>query len=525
MFDLLLRHGRVVDGTGGAPFVADIAISDRRIVSVGRITDSDARKSVDVSGRLVCPGFIDVHSHSDLTLLSNPLAHSKVHQGVTTELVGNCGLGVTGLPISADVSGVRDAVNYLDVDPGVEWSWSDQDSYFSALESAGPSVNVATLVGHVPLRAGEVGFENREATAAELAAMKERLTRCLDAGAFGLSTGLAYAPACFATRDELTELARVVAGRDKLFAWHLSDYGDQLMQAASQAIEIGRQTGCRTQISHLVSVGRRNWGTVTGVLELVDQANAHGADVAADVYPYTAGNTMLSQLLPPWAREGAEADVCRRLEDEGVRLRILDGWADRSTAWSELVISAAPGEEQLVGASVETIASSRRVDGGVAALDLLHQLGNSVIVTAFGRCDDDVRSVYQHARTLVGSDGLALDPDGPTGRGAPHPRSYGCYPRLFAKYVSPDLPVERIVEMSTGAVARRLGIDDRGVLAEGKLADVVVIDPEKVKDKATYTDPHRYPDGIDLVIVNGCVVIEGGAHTGSRCGRVLRSVL
>lgn len=521
MLELLLQGGTVIDGTGRAAFAADVGVAKGRIVAVGALGDVETARTIDVEGRLVCPGFIDLHGHSDLTLLSNPLAHSKVRQGVTTELVGNCGLSVTGLSAGADVEAVRRAVNYLDVDAAVAWTWKDQRSYFETLDAARTSINVAALVGHVALRGGAVGFFDRPASAVELEVMRGQLADCLDAGAVGLSTGLAYAPACFASTEELTELARVVADRGKLFAWHLRDYGDHLADSASQAIDIARATGCRTQISHLVAVGRRNWGAVAQVLELVDEANSHGADVAVDVYPYIAGNTMLSQLLPDWARQGDEATMRSRLADAEARRRIREAWSSRTTVWSDFVIGAAPGHDGLVGSSVEAIAREHGVDGAEAALDLLEWMGNSVIMTAFGRSDDDVRTVYAHAASIVGSDGLALDRDGPTGRGVPHPRSYGTYPRLFARYAD-GLSFEQIVHKSSGAVATRLGLDDRGVLAAGRCADLVVVDPDRVEDTATYADPHRYPNGIDLVVVNGAIVVENRSHTGAQPGHVLR---
>lgn len=522
MTDLLLIGGIVVDGTGALARRADVAVTNGRIAAVGDLAGSTAARTIDVAGRLVCPGFIDPHCHSDLTLLSNVLAQSAVRQGATTQIVGNCGLGVTGFASPEDTSAVRAAVRYLDVDPDLSWTWTDQASYFRTLDEASVSINVGALVGHVPVRIGAVGLDDREASTAEMAQMRSVLAECLDAGALGFSTGLGYAPACYASNDELAELARVVADRDKIFAWHLRDYGDDLIASANQAIEIAEATGCRTQISHLVAVGSQNWGSVDRVLDRVEEACRRGADVGVDVYPYTAGNTMLSQLLPEWAQEGGEDEMRSRAGTGATRQRVKEHWVNHPKAWSDVLISSAPGHEDMAGTNLEELAAARGTDADEIALDLLAELGNAVGITAFGRSDDDVRSVLRHRCALVGSDGLALDPAGPTGRGTPHPRSYGCYPRMFAKYAGEELPVERIVRMSTGAVAERFGIADRGLLLVGQAADVAVLDPSRIQDLATYTDPHRFPSGIELVIVNGVVTVEGSEHAGSRSGLVLR---
>lgn len=527
--DLLLTGGLVVDGSGAPARRADVAVSGATISAVGDLGGLRAATVRDVTGRLVCPGFIDIHTHSDLTLLSNPLAYSKIRQGVTTEVVGNCGLGVTPLPPGGDVDAVRAAVGYLDVDPTVRWDWTDQAGYLDALRQARTSVNVASLVAHLPLRAGVVGFGDRAPSGTELDRMAGLLAEGLAAGAYGLSTGLAYAPLCYAADDELTELARVVAAHDALFAWHLRDYGDALLDSAAQAIRIAEATGARTQISHLVSVGRRNWGTVARVLDLVDGANARGADVAVDVYPYTAGNCPLSQLLPYWAQEGGDAAMRARLAEPAARANVIAEWADRVLSWSEVTISATPAAtDPRVGHTVAALAEAAGADGDEYALDLLAEWGNAVGIVAGGRSEDDLRAVLHHRAAVIGSDGQALDPAGPTGRGSPHPRSYGTYPRLLARYAelvdtgAAKLSVERAVRMSTSAVAARLGITDRGRIAPGLAADLVVIDPTVVSDRASFTDPQRFPDGITMVIVNGVTTVADNAHISARNGLILR---
>lgn len=525
-WDLLITGGEVVDGTGGPVRRADVAVLDGKVAAVGDVGTGPAARTVDATGRWVCPGFVDVHTHSDLTLLSNPEAHSKVRQGVTTEVVGNCGLGVAPLTRGADVGAIRAAVSYLDVDPAVAWTWRDQADYLDAVAAARPSVNVAALVAHLPLRAGVVGFDDREADADDLEVMSDLLADSLEAGAVGLSTGLMYAPLVFARRAELEELGRVVADYDRVFAWHLRDYADDLLVGVREAIEIAERTGCRTQISHLVAVGQRNWGGVGAALELVDAARARGVDVGVDIYPYLAGNAPLSQRLPAWAQAGGDLAMRLRLHDPDIVERVRREWADSPLSWDDITINGAPSPagDAVTGRVVGEIARELGVHPDVVALDALAEFGNAVTMVAGGRDEGDLVAALTHAASVIGSDGQALDPTGPTGTGVPHPRSYGCYPRLFAEFVRPGvLPVAEAVAKCSGAAAARVGLRDRGVLAADAAADIVIIDPDRVTDRATFAEPHQFPDGIDMVVVNGRVVVDHDGHTSERSGTVLRA--
>jgi N-acyl-D-aspartate/D-glutamate deacylase len=533
MTDLLITGGTVVDGTGDVGRTADVAIADGRIQAVGDLAGRPATRVLDATGYVVCPGFVDVHTHSDLTLLSSPAAHSKVRQGVTTELVGNCGLGVTPIVtpignITGDADGLaalRGAAGYLDLDPAVGWDWTDLPGYLDVLAAARPSVNVASLVAHIPLRAGVVGFEDRAAEPAELDRMSGLLTDALTAGAAGASTGLVYAPLTYAREEELTALARTVATHDRLFSWHIRDYGDHLLDSVRQVLRVAETTGCRTQISHLIAVGRRNRGKVARALELIDAARERGADVAADVYPYLAGNAPLSQLLPAWAQTGGEAAMRARLAEETVRRRVREEWSDLPTTWAEVTVSRIPADRPgVTGRTVAALAEAAGTDGDQVVLELVTEFGNGVMMVAGGRSEEDLLAALRHPATVIGSDGQALDPDGPTGLGTPHPRSYGCYPRLFGDYVRTGrLPLAEAVRKCTGAAAARAGLRDRGELRPGKAADVVVFAPDRIADVATYAMPQRYPEGIRAVLVNGRVVVEDGTHLGERPGCVLRT--
>lgn len=510
---MVLRGGSVLDGLGNPAVKADIWIRDGVIAEAG-----SADSIVDITGLVACPGFVDVHSHSDLTLLSNPLAHSKVQQGVTTEVIGNCGLGIA--PVATDVNELRAAAGYLDLDPDVPITWRGFGEFLDTLAAARPSVNVAALVPHLPLHAACVGFDDRPADAAALDRMRGLLAESFDAGAVGVSTGLCYSPLPHATESELLALGEVAAQYDRVFAWHIRDYGDKLIDAVEEALRVAEQTGCRTQLSHLVSVGQRNWGRVTEALERIDKARSAGLDIGIDIYPYLAGNAPLSQLLPPWVQSGGADAMAARLHDPEVRRQVAVAWLDLPWTWAEITISRVPRGTDETGATLAALAERTGRAPADIALDLLARHGNAVLVVGTGRSEDDLLAVLRHPATVIGSDGLALDPDGPTGAGVPHPRSYGTYPRLL-RYES-GLTLPEAIAKCTSRPARRAGLDDRGVLAPGFPADIVVFNPSRIADTATFTEPQQFPQGIEMVMVNGVIVVDAGRHTHARPGTVLR---
>jgi N-acyl-D-aspartate/D-glutamate deacylase len=524
LIDTLFRGGLVVNGSGKPAFQADVAVSGERILEVGNLENATAREVIDISGKVIAPGFIDIHTHSDLTLISNPLAQSKIRQGVTTEVVGNCGFGVAPLPRGVDSTRLRAAVAYLDLDPSINWEWETLADYLSYMDRVKPSVNIATLVGHIPIHAAVVGYGKNEATANQINEMKELLRESLTSGAYGFSTGLNYSPVSYASKTELLGLAEVVVEFDSFFAWHMRNYGDDLMASVNEVIDVALKTGVRTQISHLVSVGERNWGTVGRALEQIDKANSQGAEISVDVYPYIAGNCPLSQLLPDWAQEGGDRAMRSRMKDSTLRTRIVGDWADPLISWNDVQVSSVlPGREHLLGQSITEIAKTLGKSGDESALDLLADMGNSLGIVAFGRREEDVQTVFNHPSALIGSDGQSLDPDGVTGSGRPHPRSYGCFPRFLHSYVNPHgISLERAIQISTSAVAKKLHLPNRGEVQVNTQADLVVFDPLRVKDLSTYDNPHQYPVGITHVMVNGELVIKNEEHLGTRSGKILR---
>jgi N-acyl-D-aspartate/D-glutamate deacylase len=520
MWDVLIQQARVIDGRGAPSFVADVAICG--------IAPPQARVVVNGTGLTLAPGFIDLHTHSDYTLLVNPLAESKVHQGVTTEVIGNCGtspapLGEEAFPIIR----ARMQQQYrLDV------SWRTLAGYLERLAESGTAVNVVPIVGHGTIRSAVMGYAQRPPTTSELTHMQRLITEAMTDGAFGLSTGLVYAPGCYADTDEIVELAKVVGQAGGMYFSHIRGESDSVLEAAQEAITVGQRAGVAVQISHLKTAGRENWEKTPALLDLLDQANARGLDVTGDMYPYTAGATSLGALLPPWVHEGGLTKLLPRLRDEQVRTRIrrdleqgVDGWWNpaRAAGWSGVQISRAPQHRSYQGMRLSDIAGLRRQDPLEAALDiLLAEEGNAGVVL-FMMGDVQVQTILQHQRVMIGSDAGATAPYGVLGQGHPHPRAYGTFPRILGTYVRERgvISLEEAIFRMTGLTAWRLGLSDRGLVRPGYKADLVIFDAQHIADRATYDMPHAYPTGIRWVLVNGQVILRDGERLPVLPGRVL----
>jgi len=529
MLDLKIEGGLVVDGTGAPGTRADVGVRDERIVALGDLSREPAGRTLHAAGKVVAPGFIDMHSHSDWRLWVNRRAESKVRQGVTLEVVGNCGFSPA--PVTAERrEELRGFALYLP--EGFEFRWGSVGEYLDALDAEGLAVNVVQLVGHGALRIAAMGFARRPPTAAELATMQRLLEDGLRAGAWGLSTGLIYAPGSYAATEELVALARVAARGRAIYASHVRGEGATLLPAVEEAIRIGRETGIPVQVSHLKAAGRPHWGRVADALARIDRAAAEGLDVHADCYPYTASSTTLRALLPDSALDGGLAGLLGRLADPAARAALREALErpaegpsllDR-VGWEQIMVAWAPGRPEAEGRSLAALAAATGVTPAEAALDVLAATAGRAAVVLFQLDEADVRRALAHPRVMIGSDGSALAPYGELGRGKPHPRSYGTFPRVLGEYVREQrvLTLEQAVHKMTGLPARRLGLRDRGVLRVGAVADLVVFDPRRVADRATYADPHRYPVGVEHVLVNGRLVIRDGEHTGSLPGRLLR---
>lgn len=526
MLDLILDGASIIDGSGRPAFQGAIGIRDGRIAGVGDLAAESAMGRIDLHGLTVAPGFIDSHTHSEIALLASPDAAPKARQGVTTEILGNCGFSPFPLaPASCDAF-----KNYSQPIFGhaeVAWDWTDWNGFAKTLERNGIGVNVATLAGHGALRAAVMGLDDRAPAGDELERMQKLLAAELDDGAFGLSTGLAYVPGIYAGTDELAALASVVGARGGLYATHVRDQVDGLVASVEEALEIGRRAQTPVLISHHKAVGSRNFGKVEHTLGLLDRARADGLHTYSDMYPYIAGMSTMTSVLPPWVVAGGLSAMLARLADPAVRARIardidagLPGWENRINAvgWNNIVITTVhtEGNRDLEELTLAEAAVKRAKPVLDLLIDLLLEEGGKVGRITRGSCDEDMVRVLTHEHTMIGSD--AID------AGRAHPRQYGTFPRVLGEMARERrlLSMETAVHKMTGLTARTFGLDDIGLLEAGRRADLVVFDPALIKDTATYAQPCTFPVGLDAVMVGGVWSVRDGRMTGQLNGRVLR---
>jgi len=488
-FDAVIREVSVYDGTGTPPRLADVALEGGRIASVGQVAGA-ARETVDGRGLALAPGFIDVHTHDDFAAVMHPEMSFKLVGGVTTCIVGNCGFGAA--PFAAAAVMAKTLHPKFDLP-----AWDGYAGYAQGLERNPPGTNIGVLVGHGTARLAAMGLENRAPDGAEMAAMKAILAEGLEAGALGLSSGLVYDPGRFAATEELVELARLMRGTGALYATHMRDESTRLLESVREAIDIGERAGVPVQISHHKASGRSAWGLVGKSIVLIEAAQRRGLDVHADQYPYTAGSTILSAVF----RDGRLRGVLGDLEPGDVVIASTarhPEWEGKSLAVLALTMACSPEE--------------------AASRILAEDTGVTVVLHAMS--EEDVRTVMRHPSTMIGSDGI------PTLEGKPHPRLYGTFARVLGHYARDEglFPLAEAVYRMTGFAAAKFGLRDRGVVREGACADLVLFDPQRIIDRGTFEEPHRPPDGIEAVYVNGVKAIAGGRPTGARAGRVLRRV-
>jgi N-acyl-D-amino-acid deacylase len=523
-YELIIRNGRIIDGTGAGWFEGDVALKDGKIVAVGKLGSENATRTIDAQGKVVAPGFIDMHSHSDAHILANPKAESKVRQGVTLEVVGNCGFSVAPL-FGVAVEPLADALASLDL----KLNWDTMAGYMNAVDAAKPSINIAPLIGLGTLRRGIVGNDNRPATPDELEQMQKAITQAMQEGAFGVSSGLIYPPGSFADLPELIALSRPAAQLGGFYATHMRNEDDRLEEAVAEAIAIGEGAAIPVQISHHKAVKPNNWGKVTATLKMIDSARERGVEVTADQYPYIAGSTGLAAAIPQWAHDGGPKALLARLQNPAERAKIraqIENEPAIGGGWDRVVAMRFRQEKnkEFEGLNCVEIGKRRGQAPVDAVMDILIEENLETGQIIFGMCEEDVHTVMRHPVVMVGSDGSSVAPYGVTFLGKPHPRSYGTFPRVLAKYVREEkvLTLEEAVRKMTSLTARKLGLWDRGIIRPGFVADLVVFDPQTVRDVASFDDPHQYPVGIPYVIVAGEVVIDEGDHTGATPGKALR---
>ena len=527
--DLVIRNGRVVDGSGNPWVYADVAITGDRILAVGKVPDGAGKREIDARGLVVAPGFIDMHSHSDMLLLEDGYAQSKIRQGVTTEVLGEGG--------SAGPSKGQSSPKTATI-KGEEKSWATLGGYFETLEAAGTSVNVCSYVGLDSVWQCAMGKSFERPTPAQFDEMKTLIDEAMRDGAFGLSTQLAMPPGSLATTDDLVNLSKVVAKYGGLYSTHNRNEGLGVFDAVSEAITIGEKAGVRVDVIHLKIADQKNWGRMNELVAMIEAARGRGVDVQANVYPYTRGNNNLASIIPPWAHEGGTQTMLARLKDPRDRARMkteirggIEGWYNHYTAvggdWSRMLVS---GRGPFEGLTMDRVISARTEgktptpDPLDVLFDILIDTEGSVPTVYAHHTDADMTLAMSQPWCSIGSDGSAYSIEGPLRRGNPHPRNFGTFPRVLGVYVRETklLRLEDAIRKMTSLNAAKLGLPDRGLLRVGHFADVTVFDPERVIDTATYTAPFAYPEGIETVIVNGQVVLENGKHSGAMPGRAIR---
>lgn len=524
-----MERPRVYDGLGGEPFTTDVAVADGRVVAIGDLSDRDAHERVFCEGFALAPGFIDVHSHSDELWLANPLCEGKIRQGVTTEIGGNCGMSVAPLHGSALSKARRSARDY-----GVDVQWASFDAFFALVEHERVALNVASLVGLGTTRSCVAGPAARRLERAELDAQNRLIRAAVDEGALGVSSGLIYEPGRYADLAELVACAS--AARDAgapLYASHVRNEGDEVEAAIAEALAVGERAEVAVQCSHHKAAGKKNWGKVHRTLAAIDRARTRGVAVGIDAYPYVASWTELATVLPPHVREGGDEAALERLRDPqqalaaAVAMEIARDPALGGDGWDTIMVTGAGDARNasVAGMRADALAREWRTTPARAVIRLLVEEEMHVEAAFFSMSEDDVAAVYSAEFCSVGSDASARAFAGITARGVPHPRTYGTFPRVFGRYVRRlhVFDTAEAVRRMTSLPAAQFGLRDRGTIAPGMHADLVVFDDEHVIDRATYENPFVAPDGIRDVFVNGLAVLRDGTLTGARPGRVLRN--
>jgi len=533
MFDLVIKGGRIVDGTGAPWFRGDVGIEGDRVVAIGRLDGQATKRSVDARDRLVTPGLIDAHTHSDLTLAIEPRASSAVAQGVTTQIAGNCGISAAPTIDGKPYYGFLDP-NLTD---GLNCDWTGLGSYFQRLERTGAGTNLASFVGHGNIRAAAMGSDDRPPTDAEMMRMEELTEEAMRDGALGMTTGLAYIPGSYAKNEEIVRLARVVARHGGLYASHIRNQTESITASVRECLDVGRQAGIPAHVSHM-QPGAPRLGCAHELLALIDDERRSGLDASCDAIPYTVGSTTLKSLLPPWACDGGDAAMIQRLKDPAIRKKIIDdtnthgaesGGSRKRTLckngdWHKIWLASGTRNANLVGQDFRAIAKARSQDPYDALLDILIEEEGKPWMLAEDVSEEDFLNIARHKVGGVVSDGFSLHPEGPLARGRHHPRSYGAFARFLRRFVREDgeLSWEAAIHKLTGYPASRFRLAGRGVLKAGAFADIAVIDPEQVAETNDFSDPYRYAKGVDWVIANGQVTLERGSLTGTLPGRTLR---
>jgi dihydroorotase/N-acyl-D-amino-acid deacylase len=530
-FDTVIRHGRIIDGTGSPWYAGDLGVRNGRIAAIGKLDGAAAKRTIDARGMVVAPGFIDMLGQSEITILVNPHLPSKIFQGITTEITGE---GGSAAPLNeAILKADRPAYEHYKITP----DWKTLREYFARLERQGMGINLASYVGATQVRRMVIGDGNRAPSPEELEKMKALVREAMRDGAVGLSTSLQYAPAPYAKTEELIALAAEAAKSGGIYATHLRSEGNTITAALEEAFRIGREATIPVEIWHLKAAGKSNWGRMPEIVAKIEEARRSGVDVAADTYAYPAWFNSFSAFIPPWAHDGGDAKLLERLKDPATRARIRRDMETPSMEWDnewqeipgpEAILVSVVNSPKLLplqGQTMAQIAAQWNKHPIEAIFDLLIEDRAQTSVAVFGMSEPDVALALAQPWVSIDNDSQGTAPDGILGREHPHPRAYGTFPRILRKYVREEkkLRLEEAIRKFTALPAQRMRLSDRGVLKAGMWADVVVFDPERVRDLATFDKPNQLSEGIEYVLVNGVPVVDAGRATAALPGKVLRA--
>jgi N-acyl-D-amino-acid deacylase len=528
-YDILIRNGLIYDGTGGAPVSTSIAVKGDRIAAVGPLQDARARVDIDAHGLAVAPGFINMLSWSTESLLVDPRSQSEIRQGVTLEVMGE------GTSMGPLTDAMKKEMLDQQGDLKFDITWTTLGEYLERLETKGVSPNVASFVGATTVRVHEIGYADRPPTPDELARMKDLVRAAMREGALGVGSSLIYAPAFYAKTPELVELAKAAGEFGGSYISHIRSEGGRLLESIDELIQIAREARVPAEIYHFKAAGRDNWGKVDAAIATIEAARKEGLRITADMYTYPAGATGLDAAMPPWVQEGGYEQWAKRLKDPAIRARVRKEMATPTLEWENFFTGAGPDGmllsafknealKPLTGKTLAEVAKMRGTSPEETAMDLVIEDGTRVGVVYFLMSEDNVRKQLRLPWVSFGSDAESMAPEPPFTLSNPHPRAYGNFARWLGKYVREEklVPLEEAIRRLTGLPAANLGLNDRGRLAEGMMADIVIFDPKTIQDHATFEKPHQYSTGIRDVFVNGVQVLQNGEHTGATPGRVVR---
>ncbi|MBI4710832.1 MAG: D-aminoacylase [Nitrospirae bacterium] len=520
--DYLIKNGTVIDGSAhdAEPLKADLAVKGDRITAVGNLSNVTAEKVLDAKGYFVCPGFIDTHAHSEFTLLADGRAEGKICQGVTTEINGNCGLSAAPLYNQAFEQRQKDLEEF-----NIKERWNNFSEYFALLKKRGLAVNFMTLAGHGNIRASVMGYAGRKPQKQDMKGMLELLRDAINSGAGGLSTGLIYPPGVYAETEEIIELAKETALHGCIYTSHMRSEGDMLLEAVEEAVRIGFESKIRVHISHLKTSGGKNWGKLTDVLKLIEEAGLKGLKISCDRYPYTAGSTDLDAVLPAWVYEGGRGEEMERLKNSEVREKIKKEMPHSKDYYGNITIASVDSDKNkwMEGKRFSDICGALGKSSLEFIFELLIEEDLRVGAIFFSMNEDNLKNILKQPYTMIGSDSSARCFNGVTAKGKPHPRGFGSFPRVLGRYVRNEgiFSIEEAVYKMRGLPAKTFGIKQRGVITEGFSADIVIFDPDRIKDKASFDSPFEKPEGIYYVFVNGVPVLWEGELTGKLPGRII----